>query len=83
MFIAEDDGRIRRAHPDGMSIREMARRFQHARQKIRQILRETGQNGVPIGHDDRRRIPCWAVSTSGFGDPETGRGRSAEAASYR
>jgi len=32
-------GRIRRAHRDGMSIREIARRFHHSRQKVRQILR--------------------------------------------
>lgn len=35
----DDYGRIRRAHRDGMSIREMARRFHHSRSKIRQILR--------------------------------------------
>ncbi|MDA1161684.1 MAG: hypothetical protein O3B13_01140 [Planctomycetota bacterium] len=33
------DGRIRRAHCDGMGIRETARRFHHSRQKVRQILR--------------------------------------------
>ena len=35
----DDYGRIRRAHRDGMSIREMARRFHRSRSKIRQILR--------------------------------------------
>ena len=35
----DDYGRIRRAHRDGMGIREIARRFHHSRQKVRQILR--------------------------------------------
>ncbi len=35
----DDYGRIRRAHRDGMSIHEMARRFHYSRSKIRQILR--------------------------------------------
>jgi transposase len=33
-------GEIRRAHRDGMSIREIARTFHHSRQKIRQVLAE-------------------------------------------
>jgi transposase len=33
-------GDIRRAHRDGMSIREIARTFHHARRKVRQILAE-------------------------------------------
>ncbi|HZZ77622.1 MAG TPA: IS21 family transposase [Gemmataceae bacterium] len=33
-------GDIRRAHRDGMSIREIARTFHHSRKKIRQILAE-------------------------------------------
>ena len=39
MLTVDDYGRIRRAHRDGMSIREMARRFHHSRHKIRRILR--------------------------------------------
>jgi transposase len=38
MLTVDDYGRIRRAHRDGMSIREMARKFHHSRQKIRKIL---------------------------------------------
>jgi hypothetical protein len=30
-------GDIRRAHRDGMSIREIARTFHHSRKKVRQI----------------------------------------------
>lgn len=33
-------GDIRRAHRDGMSVRELARTFRHSRRKIRQILAE-------------------------------------------
>ena len=33
-------GDIRRAHRDGMSIREIARTFHHSRKKVRQILAE-------------------------------------------
>jgi transposase len=39
MLTVDDYGRIRRAHRDGMSIREIAREFHHSRQKVRQILR--------------------------------------------
>jgi predicted transcriptional regulator len=35
----DDYGRIRRAHRDEMSIREIAKQFHHSRQKVRQILR--------------------------------------------
>ena len=39
MLTVDDYGRIRRAHRDGMGIREIARRFHHSRQKVGQILR--------------------------------------------
>jgi len=39
----DDYGRIRRAHRDGMSIREISRRFHHSRQKVREVLRGAGQ----------------------------------------
>ena len=39
MLTVDDYGRIRRAHRDGMSIREIARTFHHSRHKIRKILR--------------------------------------------
>ena len=35
MLTVDDYGRIRRAHRDGMGIREIARRFHHSRQKVR------------------------------------------------
>jgi len=38
MLTVDDYGRIRRAHRDGMSIRQMARTFHHSRYKIREIL---------------------------------------------
>ena len=34
----DDYGAIRRARRDGLSIREIARRFHHSRRKIRQVL---------------------------------------------
>jgi transposase len=40
MLTVEDYGKIRLAHRDGMSIRELAATFHHSRYKIRQILRE-------------------------------------------
>ena len=43
MLTVDDFGRIRRAHRDGMSIREIARRFHHSRWKIREVLRGAGQ----------------------------------------
>ena len=50
----DDYGRIRRAHRDGMSIREIAKQFHHSRQKVRQILRgETEPSVLPI------EVPGW------------------------
>ena len=40
MLTVDEYGRIRRAHRDGMSIREIARTFRHSRAKIRQVLAE-------------------------------------------
>ena len=39
----DDYGRIRRAHRDGLSIREIARTFHHSRRKIREVLHGEGQ----------------------------------------
>jgi transposase len=40
MLTVDNYGTIRRAHRDGMSIRQIARTFGHSRRKIRQILAE-------------------------------------------
>ncbi len=40
MLTVDEYGRIRRAHRDGMSIRELARTLRHSRAKIRQVLAE-------------------------------------------
>lgn len=53
MLTVDDYGRIRRAHRDGMSIREIARTFHHSRHKIRKILR--GDEAEP-GSYSRRQI---------------------------
>ena len=39
MLTVDDYAKIRLAHRDGLSIRELARTFHHSRYKIRQILR--------------------------------------------
>ena len=41
MLTVEDYGRIRIAHRDGMSIRQIARRYGHSRRKIRRVLQES------------------------------------------
>lgn len=41
MLTVEEYGRIRIAHRDGMSIRQIARRYGHSRRKIRQVLQES------------------------------------------
>jgi transposase len=38
MLTVDDYGQIRRAHRDGMSVREIARTFHHSRDTIREIL---------------------------------------------
>ncbi len=38
MLTVDDYGAIRRAHRDGLSIRQIARAFHHSRSKIRQVL---------------------------------------------
>ena len=43
MLTVEDYGRIRRAHRDGMSIREIARTFNHSRRKVREVLKGSGE----------------------------------------
>ena len=43
MLTVDDYGRIRRAHRDGMSIREIAREFHHSRYKVREVLQGDGE----------------------------------------
>ena len=43
MLTVEEYGRIRRAHRDGISIREIAREFHHSRYKVREVLRGEGE----------------------------------------
>src|SRR5690606_20772816 len=43
MLTVDDYGRIRRAHRDGMSIREIAQKFHHSRRKVREVLRGLGE----------------------------------------
>jgi hypothetical protein len=53
MLTVDDYGRIWRDHRDGMSIREMARKFHHSRQKIRKILH--GGQAEPAKYPRRGR----------------------------
>ena len=39
MLRVEEYARIRRAHRDGMSVRQIARQFRHSRRKIREVLK--------------------------------------------
>lgn len=43
MLTVDDYGRIRLAHRDGMSIREIARQFHHSRSRVREVLRGGGE----------------------------------------
>lgn len=43
MLTVDKYGRIRRAHRDGMSIREIARQFHHSRYKVREVLNGGGE----------------------------------------
>jgi transposase len=52
MLTVDEYGRIRRAHRDGMSIREMRRRFGYSRNTIRKALRGEGE---PAAYRKRRR----------------------------
>jgi len=40
MLTVDKHIRIRVAHRDGMSIRQIARRYRHSRRKVRQVLEE-------------------------------------------
>ena len=44
MLTVDGYGRIRRAHRDGMSIREIAREFHHSRYKVREVLHGEGES---------------------------------------
>ncbi len=41
MLTVAEYGKIRIAHRDGMSIRQIARRFNHSRRKVREVLEES------------------------------------------
>jgi len=56
MLTVDDYGRIRRAHRDGMSIREIARRFHHSRYRVREILRGEAEPR-PYAQRARQRAP--------------------------
>jgi transposase len=56
MLTVEDYAKIRLAHRDGMSIREIARSFGHSRVKVRQILNQAQPQPYT-----RQKPPCAPV----------------------
>ncbi|MCH8150579.1 MAG: IS21 family transposase, partial [Planctomycetes bacterium] len=56
MLKVEDYGKIRRAHRDGMSIREIARTFCHSRRKIREVLRQAEPQPYTLSQPRPRRV---------------------------
>ena len=61
MLTVDDYAKIRVAHRDGMSIREIARTFEHSRRKVREILAQP--QPTPTRAPSRRRRRCWAPFT--------------------
>jgi len=51
MLTVEDYCTVRIAHRDGMSIRQIARRFGHSRRKVRQVLQESEPRPYTLGQD--------------------------------
>ena len=51
MLTVDDYGAIRRARRDGMSIRKIARTFDHTRRKIRQVLAQSEPNPYARTHE--------------------------------
>ena len=56
MLKVEEYGRIRRAHRDGMSIREIARTYGHSRRKIREALAEAEPRPYTLTQPRPRRV---------------------------
>ena len=51
MLTVEEYCKIRIAHRDGMSIRHIARRFNHSRRKVRQVLEESEPRPYTLRED--------------------------------
>jgi len=47
VLTVDDHGAIRRAHRDGMPIKQIAREFHHSKNTIRKILRQSQPNPLP------------------------------------
>jgi transposase len=72
VLTVDDYGAIRRAHRDGMTIREIARAFRHSRYKIRQILEQSEPNPLPQTRNRRAPLlgPLHAVIDQILADDE-------------
>src|ERR1700679_309541 len=51
VLTVDDYGAIRRAHRDGMPIKQIAREFRHSRNTIRKILKQSQPNPLPATRD--------------------------------
>jgi transposase len=72
MLTVDDYGKIRRAHRDGMSLREIARTFGHSRRKVRQILAEPPPKPYTRRQPPPRPVlgPCHGISAALRADDE-------------
>jgi transposase len=72
VLTVDDYGAIRRARRDGLSIREIARRFHHTRRKIRQVLAQAEPHPYTRTHERPAPVlgPFWAVIDQILADDE-------------
>ena len=59
MLTVDDYAKIRLAHRDGMSIRDIARTFGHSRRKVRQVL----ACALPLPYTRSKPPPAPALGT--------------------
>ena len=63
MLTVEAYGRIRIAHRDGLSLRQIARRYGHSRRKIRQVLDESEPRPytLPLSKACHTHLSIWRL----------------------
>ena len=79
MVTVDDYGTIRRAHRDGMSIRQIARQFGHSRRVVRHALTHAEPHPEPLTRDRLapRLGPLHPVIDQILADDESARASSA------
>jgi len=72
VLTVDDYGAIRRARRDGLSIREIARRFHHSRRKIRQVLAQAQPQPYTRTQEPPAPVlgPFWALIDQILADDE-------------